>query len=222
MTCNVCGAEIPAGAATCPVCGAPAPAADPAQGGYPMNGGAAPANPFGADPAANQAPMGANPYGGYDQPQAPFDPNQAAYDPYAQVAPNPGAAPKKSHTGLIIGICCGVAVIAAVIIMWALGVFGGGSGVDGTYKFESAQAMGMTMDADTMKTFGIDVSDFYIKINGDKATINLMGSGGDCDVKIDGSTITFSSSTQTISGTYDSGAGTITVEAGGATMVFKK
>ena len=82
--------------------------------------------------------------------------------------------------------------------------------------------MGMTMDADTMKTFGIDVSDFYIKINGDKATINVMGSGGDCDVKIDGSSITFSSSTQTISGTYDSGAGTITVEAGGATMVFKK
>ena len=27
MNCNVCGAEIPAGAATCPVCGAPAPAA---------------------------------------------------------------------------------------------------------------------------------------------------------------------------------------------------
>ena len=30
MNCNVCGAEIPAGAATCPVCGAPAPAAEPA------------------------------------------------------------------------------------------------------------------------------------------------------------------------------------------------
>ena len=223
MNCNVCGAEIPAGAAMCPVCGAPAPAADPAQGGFQMNGGnAAPSNPFGADPA-NQAAMGAQNYGGFAPTPNPYDPNQGAYDPFAQPAPVPApAAPKKSKTGLIIGIVAGVVVIGALVACWLLGVFGGGSGADGTYKFDSANAYGMTMDAETMKTFGVDVSDFYIKINGDKATINLMGYGGDCEVKINGSDITFIEGSREIKGTYDSSANTITIEQSGTTMIFKK
>lgn len=222
MNCNVCGAEIPAGAATCPVCGAPAPAAGPAQGGFPGAGSvAASTNPFGAD-QANQAPQN---FGGYDPNQGAYNPNQGAYDPFAPQGGAPTqapAAPKKSHTGLIIGIIAGVAVVAALIICWALGVFGGGSGADGTYKFSSADAYGMTLDADTMKGFGVDVSDFYIKINGSKASINLMGQGGDCDVTISGSTITFTEGSKEITGKYDSAAGTITIEESGVSMTFKK
>ena len=96
MNCNVCGAEIPAGAAACPVCGAPAPAAGPApQPGYDAQGGY-------VDPA-----------------------NQQYGDPYAQnmAAVN---QQKTANKGLIIGIAVGVAVVVAVLVMWMLGVFGGG------------------------------------------------------------------------------------------------
>ncbi len=223
MNCNVCGAEIPAGAATCPVCGAPAPAAGPAPTpgpvpGYPTDGAnAAATNPF-AQGAPAQPAMGPQNYGGYD----PNPAGPTGYDPYAQTSTALAPAPKKSNKGLIIGIIAGVAVIAALVVCWALGVFGGGSGANGTYKFESAQAMGMNLDADSMKSFGMDVSDFKIEISGSKATINLMGQGGDCECKIEGSTIKFIENGREITGKYDEGKGTITIEQSGVTMVFKK
>ncbi len=214
MNCNVCGAEIPAGAATCPVCGAPAPAADAAQGGYPTNG-AAQANPFGADPAGQAAPS----YGGYD-------PNQGAgaYDPYAQAgAPAVAApvAPKKSHTGLIIGIIAGVAVIGALVVMWVLGVFGGG-GQDGTYKLNSAKMYGIEITEDQLSTYGLDTSKFKVKISGSTATLDMAGQTTSCDVKFSGNTVSFSGGGETIDGTYDSSAGTITISYSGIEMVFKK
>ena len=96
MNCNVCGAEIPAGAAACPVCGAPAPAGGPA------------------------------PQPGYDAMQGGYaDPNQQyGVDPYAQNAAAVNQQ-KSVNKGLIIGIGVAVAVVVALLVMWMLGVFGG-------------------------------------------------------------------------------------------------
>ena len=223
MNCNVCGAEIPAGASTCPVCGAAAPGAAP-EGGYSMAGGnAAPSNPFGADPAnfaaqqAAQQAQQAQAYGGYD-------PNQGGYvDPYAQPAPAALAPmPKKSHTGLIIGIIAGVAVIGALVVMWVLGVFGGGKGTDGTYKLNAAKMYGVEVNEDQLSSFGLDVDKFKIVVKGDKATLEMAGQSTEVDVKFSGSTVTFSGGGESIDGTYSEGSGTITISYTGVEMTFKK
>lgn len=226
MKCNVCGAEIPAGAVSCPVCGAPAPAAGASQGGYSMAGGnAAPSNPFGADPAnvevQQAAQQAAQNYGGYDpNPQVnPYaDPYGAPQAPASTPAP---VAPKSSHTGLIIGIIAGVAVVAALVIMWVLGVFGGG-GQDGTYKLNSAKMYGQEITEDQLATFGLDTSKFAIKVSGSTATLSMAGQESKCDVKFSGSTVTFTGGGQSISGTYDEGAGKITISYSGVEMTFKK
>jgi len=94
---------------------------------------------------------------------------------------------------------------------------------DGKYVFLKAEVSGMTLDADSMKSFGVDVSDFYIKIDGTKASINLMGNSGDCEVIIEGSTIKIiEPAGEEFFGTYDSDAKTITIEESNATMVFNK
>ena len=222
MTCNVCGAEIPAGAAMCPICGAQAPSVP--QGGYQMVGGnAAPSSPFGADPA-NRAMMGAQNYGGYN-------PEPAGYDPYAQpepIPPVPTPAPKKSNTGLIIGIIAGVAVVAALVVCWVLGVFGGGNkAANGNYKFDHAEYGGLTMDPNTMNEalkqmgYNMDVSDFYLKIDGTKATVQLMGMTGTCSVKFNGDNVTFTENGRDIEGVFDEAAKTISLEQSGAKLIFK-
>ena len=220
MKCNVCGGEIPAGAAMCPICGAPAPMGDAApqtpqapMGGYPMqDGNAAPVNPFGADPAQQPAQN----FGGYD-------PNQPMTDPYAQNMGVPApVAPKKSNTGLIIGIIVGVAVIAALVIMWVLGVFGGGGGKDGTYKLYSAKAYGINVDHDSLETFGLDSSKYSIKVSGSKATLDMAGNSASCDINFSGDTVTLSGDGQSLSGTYNSSDGTITLSVSGIEMTFKK
>ena len=189
-----------------------------------MTGGnAAPSNPFGADPAniavqqAAQSAQQAQAFGGYD-------PNQAAYgNMYEQPAPAALAPmPRKSHTGLIIGIIAGVAVIGALVVMWVLGVFGGGKGTDGTYKLNSAKMYGMEVNEDQFSTFGLDVNKFKITVKGSKATLEMAGQSTEADVKFSGSTVTFTGGGESIEGTYTEGAGTITISYNGVEMTFKK
>ncbi len=66
------------------------------------------------------------------QPSAPqyTPPTQYAqppqYAPPQQYAPQPQYAPKKSKTGLIVGLCAGAVVIAAVLVVLFVFVFPGG------------------------------------------------------------------------------------------------
>ena len=234
MNCNVCGAEIPAGATNCPVCGAQV------SGGQPDYG----AQNY-VDQAANQAvnqgqsaysmaggnPQTTNPFGAMQNPQQnadPFAAQQGGYDPYGGGGMNQGNSPfpvaqppKKSNTGLIIGIVAGVVVIAAVVICLVLGVFGGKGGTDGTYKFKKMLYGGMEIDNSMLSEYGLDLGEFSIEIKGDKATVVFYGESAEADVKIDGENITFTSSNgQVLSGTIKSGEITIS-ESGGQIVLAK-
>ena len=231
MTCNICGAEIPAGASNCPICGAPAAPAPDQQGAgnpYSMTGGnAEPSNPFGA----MQQPQGMQGYDpaqqGYDPAQQGFDPSQG-YDPYNPQQMNNGMGePKKSKTGLIIGIVAAVIVIAGgLIACFAFGVFGGGGGKDGKYYLENISSGGITMDKDMLSAYGIDLSSMYLEVKGEKATLSLefMGNSesADCEIKFDGSTVTLTKDGQSINGTYDEGEKSISINIDGSGMTFKK
>ncbi len=217
MKCNVCGGEIPAGAATCPICGAPAPAADAASDGFfpgtDMNQQPA-ADPF----AANQPAQG---YGAFDPAQQAPSPYG---DPYGQspmdgVAVSAPAAPPKSHTGLIIGIIVGVAVVAALVIMWVLGVFGGGNH-DGTYELDKASLFGMEVTGEQLKTYGLDGSKYSIKISGGSATLIMDGNEISCDVSFSGDKVSFSNGGQTLEGTCSGNS--ITISYSGIELSFKK
>ena len=224
MTCNVCGGMIPDGATVCPVCGTPVTTTagvfqnsmNTAQGdsagatnGYSMVGGNAPAgNPFGA----MEAPQG------YDPAQQPMGMD----DPFAvpPISTQLQTPPKKSHTGLIIGIIAGVAVIAALVVCLIMGVF---SGKNGKYYLDSMNYNGVSLTADSIKAFGLDVSDMYIELNDDKFTLSLGSLGGvsaSGDVTYDGSTITLTYEGRSISGTLS--GKTITIEIEGSGMTFKK
>ncbi len=224
MTCNVCGGVIPDGATICPVCGAPvspAPgqfqdamntaqnAAAGATNGYSMAGGNAPVNnPFGA----MEAPQG---YAPGQQPMGMDDPFAAP--PVSTQLQTP---PQKSHTGLIIGIIAGVAVIAALVVCLIMGVF---SGKNGKYYLDSMNYNGVTLTTDSIKAFGVDVSSMYLEINDDKFTLSLGDLGGmsaSGDVSFDGSTITLTYEGKSVSGTIS--GKTITIEVEGSGMTFKK
>ena len=216
MTCNVCGGMIPDGASVCPVCGTPvAPAAGQFQDAVNTAQGAV--NGYNGN-----APAG-NPYSAMDASQG-YDPSQpmGMNDPFA-VSPmnNPLQTPeKKSHTGLIIGIIAGVAVIAALVVCLILGVF---SGKNGKYYLESMSYAGTTLTADSLKAFGVDISTVYLEINDDKFTLALEGISeanvtGDCS--FDGSTIKLTYQGQTLEGTLS--GKTITIEIQGSGMTFKK
>ena len=223
MKCNVCGADIPAGSAACPVCGSPAPMEGAGMGGYSMAGGnAAPTSPFGADPA-NQAAQG---YGAYGQAPQGYDPYQQPIDPYGAPMSAPVAVPKKSNTGLIIGIIAAVAVVATVVVLLLTGVIGGGgnSGKNGTYILDSAEMYGQTFSGSQLTELGLNVDSFKIEISGRTATVKMVGKEASCKVEFsDNDTkVKFVDGNDTIEGTYDNSAKTITVTASGVKMTFKK
>ncbi|MBR6171675.1 MAG: hypothetical protein IKQ49_00655 [Eubacterium sp.] len=219
MICNICGGEIPEGASNCPVCGSPAPVPVQGQQGNPysmVGGNAEPSNPFGA----MQQPQGMQPQGM----QQGYGPE--GFDPFAVQQPVAAPVQKKSHTGLIIGIIAAVFVIGGLIVCFALGVFGGGGGKDGKYYLQSLTSGGMTMDADTLKAYGVDLSSMYLEINGEKGVLYLDFMGNEekaeCEVKFDGDNVTLTKNGESISGTYNSSDNSISVSIDGSGMVFKK
>jgi hypothetical protein len=240
MNCNVCGAEIPAGATNCPVCGAQVSGGQPGFGGQPdfgaqnygsqavnqgqnaysmAGGNTQTTNPFGAmqAPQQNADPFAAQQGGGYDPYNGGY--NMGGNSPFPAPAP---AAPKKSNTGLLIGIIAGVVVVAtAVILCFVFGVFGGKGGNDGTYKFEKMIYGGMEIDNSMLSSYGLDLGEFSIEIKGDKATVVFYGESAEADVKIDGENITFTSSNgKVLSGTIKGGE--ITISESGGQIVLSK
>lgn len=208
---------------------------------YQMAGGnAEPSNPFGAMQAPQGAPSyagsqgatgynpgggasGYNPAGG----TSGYNPGDSTFDPYG-TGSGPivtTTVPKKSNTGILIAVIAVVLVAGGLIACFALGVF---SGKNGVYKFSSMKFGEMEISVSDVSSLGalaganVDLTSLQIEINGDKANINLMGKGGECDVKFEGSRVIFSSKEggETFEGEYSSGK--ITISYSGYSFVFKK
>lgn len=125
-------------------------------------------------------------------------------NPY-NVSTGPMAVPKKTNTGLIIGVVCGVAallVVAVVCIVLLLG-----NGKDGTYVCKE------------MSAFGVDCT---LKVDGNKFTLKMSGFGESekesGKIKFSGKTVKLTVDGETIEGTYNKSKKTITFEG----MTFTK
>ena len=114
MICPNCGFENEIGTRFCRQCGKPQSEASqpyaPSQPAYSQP-------PYAPPQSAYSQPPYAPPQPAYNQP--PYAPPQPAYNqpPYAPPGVQPEAPKKKGKTGLIIGICAGVLVIAVVLAL---------------------------------------------------------------------------------------------------------
>lgn len=91
----------------------------------------------------------------------------------------------------------------------------GSKGPSGTYTLASMESEGMTLDAEALKSFGMEAS---ITFNSDgTGSIDLMGQSEEFTWK--GNKITSSDGEEI---TFQFSGGTITMEEDGAKMVFEK
>lgn len=135
-------------------------------------------------------------------------PNCAAALPITSDVSNGGfspAAPKKSHTGLIIGVVCGVVAVIAAIILCV--VLLGGGGKDGTYVCKDMEALGIEC------TLKVDGSKFTLKMSAYGESEKQSGK-----IKFDGKKVTLTVDGESIEGTYNKSKKQITVEG----MTFTK
>ena len=129
LTCERCGAGVPAGAGTCPNCGAPVGAS-----GYETRkvdaGWSAPEVILPGDPEppeyeptikVPEPPAASTPYA---------EPVPPVYTPPSYAATSLPEAPKKSRVWQIVGgcvallvICCCLTVVAGVVIAFQMGAF---------------------------------------------------------------------------------------------------
>ena len=139
---------------------------------------------------------------GYGQPQG-MNPMQGGAQP--QYAPEP---PKKSKTGLIIGIVVAAVAVIAIVLCLVLGVF---SSKNGKYV------------CDDYAAFGMDLS---LTVDGDKFTLE-MSAFGESDstegtIKFKGDKVEMTAEGDTIEGTYSKKDKSITISEEGLSMTFKK
>lgn len=138
---------------------------------------------------------------------------------------SPAAVPaKKSNVGAIIAV---IAVVAVIAVLAVVVVMKGGK-YDGTYELSEVSAFGMTYSVDEFEKLAGQKLDMTITVKGSKCTVsaNMPGMGvegdGSAKIKFSGDTVTIEDSSQTMTGTYDSSAKTITLNSQGVDMVFKK
>lgn len=131
-------------------------------------------------------------------------PNCAAALPVTEnpydVSTGPMAVPKKTNTGLIIGVACGVVVLLAAAIVCIVLLIGGGK--DGTYVCKDLSALGI---------------ECTLKVDGNKFTMKMEAFGESetetGTIKFSGKTVKLTSSDgETIEGTYNKSKKTITVD----------
>ena len=69
----------------------------------------------------------------------------------------------------------------------------------------------------------MDVSDFLLEVDGNNATVSLLGRTGRGKITFeDGGKVTIEDSVEEFSGTYSATEGTITLESQGISLVFKR
>ncbi|MBQ9935456.1 MAG: zinc ribbon domain-containing protein [Lachnospiraceae bacterium] len=149
--------------------------------------------------------------------QQPYmDPNQMFNQ-----APVASAPVKKNNTGMIIGIV--VAIVAIVAIVLVAGKLLGGSEYDGTYKLTECSSMGMTFTVEEMEQMSGQSFQMSIVVKGSKCTLDAKAMGYDkasCKIKFDGEDVTLIDGDETMYGTYDADAKTITISSAGVDMIF--
>ena len=144
------------------------------------------------------------------------------FDPFSPSNPAVKSPAKNDNKTVVIIITIGCCILALLVVLWKMGILGGNHGANGTYKFVSAEYGGMTLTPAQLKTYGMDVDDFELKISGSTATVRLMGRSGKCTVSISGSTITFKDSQEEFEGKYDKEEGKISIENEGVVLNFRK
>lgn len=149
--------------------------------------------------------------------QQPYmDPNQMFNQ-----APVASAPVKKNNTGMIIGIV--VAIVAIVAIVLVAGNLLGGGKYDGTYKLTECSSMGMTFTVEEMEQMSGQSFQMSIVVKGSKCTLDAKAMGYDkasCKIKFDGEDVTLIDGDETMYGTYDADAKTITISSAGVDMIF--
>ena len=143
------------------------------------------------------------------------------YDPYSRsMASEPAPVPQKKNSISVVVIVV-AALLVALVVGWMLGIFRSGPD-DGTYEFVRAEMNGISVTTEQLKSMGMNVDDFTIKIKGDKATMTFLNQKGTCDVEINGSDIRFYDSYQEYKGKIDTEKGTISIEQNGTKLIFEK
>ena len=193
-------------------------------------------NPFGADPenvAARTAPVMMEPSAydqresgpsAYYQPQAsPYGSPGASYNPYDQppMPAEPVPQAKSANPNITFIVIGGAICIVLFLIFFAL-FRGRKTPAEGTYEFSYATAKGVSVSKAELQASGMNVEGFTLEVNGKHGKFSYMGRTADCDVKVDGSTISFVNGNETLDGTFDAGSGTITLEMNGAYLVFAR
>ncbi|MBR0091865.1 MAG: zinc-ribbon domain-containing protein [Lachnospiraceae bacterium] len=158
---------------------------------------------------------------------------QAAGGAYAQSAGAYAQPEKKSKKGLIIGLSIGGAVLVAGIILLILfltGVIGGAKGPQafiGSWKFDSMEAFGMKITAETFTAMGMgdaaEVAEMRVDISADgKVTMNVMGLEESIQGQFNGDKLTVSEAGQTIDFVIEDGKLVFSMEESGieAKMTF--
>ncbi|MDE6025640.1 MAG: zinc ribbon domain-containing protein [Lachnospiraceae bacterium] len=146
-----------------------------------------------------------------------------ASDALFSSTPTASAPAKKSAAGPIIAIVAILAVIAVAAILVVPKMK-----YNGTYELSEVSAMGMTWTAADFEEMSgqkldmsLKVSFGKVELSADMADMGVEGSGT-AKIKISGSKVTITENGQTLEGKYDSKAQTITLNAEGVDMVFKK
>lgn len=107
-----------------------------------------------------------------------------------------------------------LSALLIVSLLVCLVACGGGKGPSGKYNLVSMESDGMTIDGDTLKSLGMEVT---IEFNSDgTGTIDFMGESEDFTWK-DGKMISDGEELP-----FDLSGDTLTIEQDGAKMVFKK
>ncbi|MBR3833000.1 MAG: zinc ribbon domain-containing protein [Lachnospiraceae bacterium] len=147
---------------------------------------------------------------------------QPYMDPNQMFNQAPAAAPaKKNNTGMIIGIVVAVVAVIAIILV-AVNLLGG-SEYDGKYKLTSCASMGMEFTVEQMEAMSGESFDMTLEVKGSRCTLDAKAMGYDkasCKIKFDGDEVTLIDGDETLVGTYDADAKSITISASGVDMIF--
>jgi len=199
-------------------------------------------NPFGADPknvAARTAPVMMDPQqessaydpGGsgpsaYFQPQpgaSPYGSPGGPYNPYDQPPMPAGPVPQLRSVNPNKSVIIIISAVCVLLFFIFFALFRGKkTPAEGTYAFSYATANGISVSKAELQASGTDVEGFTLEVNGKHGKFSFMGRTASCDVKVDGSKISFVSGGDSLDGTFDVDSGTITLEMNGAYLVFTR
>ncbi len=194
--------------------------------------GAYGAGGYGAGGAGGYGAGGAGPYGQnpngpgmYGQENRPLDLSafDSRFDPLGGPVRSPQAVPKKNDTTLTVIITIAICLVLVFIALWKTGILDNHE-MDGNYKFYGANVNGVVYSPEQLKEMGLeyDVNSFYLEIDGKKATVRLSDKGGTAKVSFKNNKVKIEDDSRMISGTYDKDEGTISLEARGIILIFKK